>query len=58
MVVMLRWVIVPGTWHEKRLETMNAALKHVSEDDFKGVDSRGAAPNHEQLGISTRPDGA
>jgi hypothetical protein len=29
MVVMLSWVIVPGKCHEKRLETMNAALENV-----------------------------
>ena len=46
MVVILSWAIVPGTCHEKRLETMNAELENVSEDDFKGVDSLGEDPNH------------
>jgi hypothetical protein len=46
MVVILSWVIVPGTCREKRLETMNAELENVSEDDFKGVDSLGEAPNY------------
>jgi hypothetical protein len=55
MVVILSWAIVPGTCHEKRLETMNAELENVSEDDFKGVDSLGEDPNHSQHSISPRP---
>jgi hypothetical protein len=46
MVVILSWAIVPGTCYEKRLETMNAELENVSEDDFTGVDSLGEDPHH------------